>query len=69
MKFDWHSGSINRATEIDGTYKNTQSVRRFLTRECGAAFKFDRSFMAWIKSGAPKSMGEVADEWTRLHGR
>ncbi|MGJ7529875.1 DUF6434 domain-containing protein [Variovorax sp. GB1P17] len=68
MKFDWHSDSINRATKIDAAYKNTQNVRRFLTQECGEAFKFDRSFMAWIKSGSPKSMGEVADEWSRLHG-
>ena len=38
-------------------------MRRFLSGVCGAWFKFDRSFMAWIKDGARKSMGEVADEW------
>ncbi|MFP3604662.1 DUF6434 domain-containing protein [Paraburkholderia sp. SIMBA_053] len=66
MKFDWHRDPINRATKIDETYKNTQNVRRFLTSECGKTFRFDRSFMAWIKSGAPRNMGEVADEWIRL---
>lgn len=66
MKFDWHGGPINRATKIDGAYKNTQNVRRFLMAECGDTFSFDRSFMAWIKSGVPRNMGEVADEWTRL---
>jgi hypothetical protein len=69
MGFDWHRGPITRATEVNETYRNTQSVRRFLKSECGDAFKFDRSFMAWIKSGAPKNMGEVADEWIRLHNQ
>jgi hypothetical protein len=66
MKFDWHRSPINRASKIDETYKNTRNVRLFLTSECGEAFRFNRSFMAWIKSGAPKNMREVADEWTRL---
>lgn len=68
MKFDWHADSITRATRVDETYRNTQNVRRFLTRECGETFSLDRAFMAWIKNGELKSMGEVADEWIRLHG-
>ena len=67
MGFDWHSDAIDRNTALTPTYKNTQNVRRFLTRECGAHFKFDRPFMQWIKDGTPKTMGDVADEWTRLH--
>jgi hypothetical protein len=67
VAFDWHQGPITRTTKVDSSYKNTQSVRRFLTLECGEAFKFDRPFMAWIKSGAPATMGDVADEWIRLH--
>ncbi|MYM37740.1 DUF6434 domain-containing protein [Duganella qianjiadongensis] len=67
MKFDWHVGEISRATEIDHNYRNTQNVRRFLVRECGAAFRFDRAFMAWIRSGQAKNMGEAADLWIRSH--
>jgi len=67
MSLDWHAGPITRATPIDTGYRNTQKVRQFLVRECGDAFKFDRAFMAWIKSGAPANMGEVADEWLRIH--
>lgn len=67
MKFDWHADPIDRATPIDAGYRNTQNVRRFMTRECGGTFKLDRSFMAWIKSGAPRTMGELADEWIRRH--
>lgn len=65
MNFDWHSGLITRTTLVDKTYRNTQNVRRFLTLECGCEFRFDRDFMAWIRNGTPKTMGDVADEWLR----
>jgi hypothetical protein len=69
MKFDWHSDPITRATEVDKGYRNTQNVRRFMTLECGDEFKFDRAFMAWIRDGVPKRMGDVADEWLKLRGQ
>ncbi|MGV7211292.1 DUF6434 domain-containing protein [Oxalobacteraceae bacterium A2-2] len=65
--FDWHGGKIDSATLIDANYRNTQNVRRFLLLQCGAGFKFDRELMAWIRSGAPKTMGDVAEEWRRRH--
>jgi len=40
-------------------------VRRFLEAECGDAFKFDRSFMIWLKDGGDEIMGEAVDEWLR----
>jgi len=67
MKFDWHAGTILRTTEIDGDYKNTQNVRRFLITQCGMDFKFDRGLMAWVCNGLAKIMGDVADEWMRCH--
>ena len=63
--FDWHADPITRDTPVNAGYRNTQNVRRFLRGECGEDFKFDRPFMAWIKDGAPKTMGDVADEWLR----
>ena len=65
VDFDCHGAKITRATPVTSSYRNTQNVRRFLVAQCGAAFKFDRPFMAWIKDGKPKTMGDVADEWTR----
>ena len=65
MSFDWHAGPITRSTLLDKNYRNTQKVRQFLVNECGKVFKFDRALMAWIKSGAPSNMGDVADEWMR----
>ncbi len=67
MIFDWHSGPITRTTPLDRHYRNTQKVRQFLIGECGESFKFDRAFMAWIKSGEPLTMGDVADKWVYLH--
>ena len=67
MHFDWHGGQIGRDTMLDAGYRNTQNVRRFLLAQCGPAFKFDRDFMAWIRSGVPRTMGDVADEWLRQH--
>ncbi len=63
MAFDWHSGPIRRETPVTADYRNTQNVRRFLKLQCGPDFRFDRSFMQWIKNGADKTMGDVADEW------
>lgn len=65
MDFDWHGSPITRATAVDAAYRNTQNVRRFMVVQCGADFKFDRDFMAWIRNGTSKSMGDVADEWLR----
>lgn len=63
--FDWHKDAITQETPVTTRYRNTQNVRRFLTSQCGAGFKFDRPFMQWIKDGSEKTMGDVAREWTR----
>jgi hypothetical protein len=63
--FDWHSSPITRATPITKSYRNTQNVRRFFKAQCGAHFKFDRPFMAWLKDGAANTMGDAVDEWLR----
>ncbi len=68
-KFNWHSDTIDRETPVTENYKSTQNVRRFLKSQCGVEFKFDRQFMAWIKSGQARTMGEVADEWKMRNSR
>ncbi len=67
--FDWHCDPIERSTPLTQTYRMTQNVRRFLRAQCGDDFKFDVSFMTWVKSGAAVTMGDVADEWLRRKGR
>ena len=64
-EYDWHSDRITRVTIVTKSYRNTQNVRRFFIARCGPAFKFDRNFMAWLKDGRPKTMGDAVDEWLR----
>jgi hypothetical protein len=68
-EIDWHSAPLDRNTAISKSYKNTQNVRRFFLAQCGDHFKFDRPFMAWIKDGTPKTLGDAADEWVRRQSR
>lgn len=68
MPLDWHSAPLSTDTPLDSQYKNTQNVRRFLTEQCGEQFTFNRDFMAWIRSGAPKTLGDLAVEWTARYG-
>ena len=63
--FDWHSGDITRATRLTERYRSTQKVRRFFKSECGEDFKFDRSFMAWLKGAAGLTLGDAVEEWRR----
>lgn len=66
MRFDWHAGPIDQDTKLTADYRNTQNVRRFLKKECGDHFRFDRAFMAWIKDGTTaRTMGDVVAEWKR----
>lgn len=65
MAFDWHGASLSRETTLEADYRHTQNVRRFLCEQCGEHFRFDRALMAWIRSGAPKTLGDIADEWRR----
>jgi hypothetical protein len=63
--FDWHGDPITRQTSITKTYRNPQNVRRFFKAQCGDHFKFDRAFMAWLKSRRNKTMGDAVKEWLR----
>jgi hypothetical protein len=69
MPFDWHADPITAQTPLDKNYRSTQNVRRFMTEQCGTHFKLTRDFMAWIRSGEPQTMGDVAAEWTRRHAK
>lgn len=61
--FDWHGGVIQATTAVDKNYRNTQNARRFFASICGDSFTFDRHFMAYLKDGRPKTMGDAAQEW------
>ena len=66
-RFDWHTDPIDCSTPLTDSYKSTHRVRRFLIAECGPKLKFDCPFLAWIKDGNLKTLGDVAVEWTRRY--
>jgi hypothetical protein len=55
--FDWHRDRITRDTPITSAYRNTQNARRFFEAQCDEHFRFDRSFMSWLKSANNETMG------------
>lgn len=62
---DWHADPIANDTLIDAGYRNTQNVRRFFMAAIGDHFKFDRSFMAWMKAHEGATMADAVAEWLR----
>lgn len=62
---DWHSDPITSETLIDAGYRNTQNVRRFFKAAVGERFKFDRPFMAWMKTHTGTTMADAVAEWLR----
>jgi len=62
---DWHSDPITSETVIDAGYRNTQNVRRFFKAVLGERFKFDRPFMAWMKTHTGTTMSDAVAEWLR----
>lgn len=62
---DWHSDPIADDTVIDTGYSNTQNVRRYFKAAIGERFKFDRPFMAWMKSSQGSTMQDAVAEWLR----
>lgn len=65
-RFDWHSAALSRDTLITDSYRNTQNVRRFFEAQCGAGFRFNRLFMAWMKQNAGKTLADAVAEYRRL---
>lgn len=58
-KIDWHSAPLTPDTRITSSYRNTQNVRRFFRAQLGEDFKFNRPFMAWMKSAEGKTLGQA----------
>lgn len=63
--FDWHYSELTDDTVIGPGYRNTQNVRRYFIARLGSGFKFDRSFMAWMKTNSDATLGEAVAEWKR----
>ena len=64
-KFDWHCEVIDLDTVITDSYKNSQNVRRFFKAHVGENFKFNTTFMAWMKANVSKTMADAVAEYQR----
>lgn len=67
--FGWHANPLTPDTPVTKDYRTTHNVRRFLAAQLDAEVHLERPFMALIRSGAPKNLGDVADELGRRRGR
>lgn len=65
--FDWHSEALSAKTKITDSYKNTQNVRRFFIDHIGPHFKFNITFMAWMKSNVGKTLDEASKAWIEIY--
>ncbi|MEL6243167.1 MAG: DUF6434 domain-containing protein [Pseudomonadota bacterium] len=64
-KFDWHSETLTPDTIITDSYKNSQNVRRFFKSQVGDGFKFNITFMAWMKANTGKTLADAVNEYRR----
>lgn len=67
--FDWNTETLSLDTIITDSYKNTQNVRDFFTRNIGPGFKFNVSFMDWMKSNTGKTLQDAIDEYDNILSR
>jgi len=61
--FDWHSGKLTPDTIITDNYKNTQNVRRFFRAHLDPGFKFNISFMDWLKQNIGSTLDDAGRYW------
>ncbi len=65
--FDWNVEILNLETTVTDSYKNTENVRSFFTKQIGKHFKFNVLFMNWMKQNVGKTLNNAIDEWNRIH--
>jgi hypothetical protein len=65
---DWHRCVLELTTVLDGSYRNTQNVRRFFKAQLGDDFHFSRSFMHWLKTNQGKTLDDAVTAWRAQPG-
>ncbi len=64
--FNWNLENLTLGTVIADNYKNTENVRSFFQNHIGSAFKFNVTFMNWMKQNIGKTLGDAANEWMKI---
>ena len=65
-KFDWNNELLTTETKITDNYRNTENVRLFMIKQIGSHFRFNTTFMNWMKINVGKTLGNAVDEWLRI---
>ncbi len=65
-KFDWNNEPLNLMTVITDSYKNTENVRAFFTKQIGSNFSFNVKFMKWMKENEGKNLNDALEHWKQL---
>ncbi|MEM1048732.1 MAG: DUF6434 domain-containing protein [Pseudomonadota bacterium] len=60
-RVDWHSDALDGSLQLDGTFRITQNVRRFLKAECGYDLVFGRALHAEIRDNRPATLQALVD--------
>lgn len=65
-KFNWSKEKLTLTTPITDNYKNTENVRVFFAEQIGKRFKFNVSFMNWMKNNVGKNLREAVVAWKEI---
>jgi len=64
--FDWNTETLSLETVISDSYKNTENVRAFFKQLIGSNFKFNVTFMDWMKRNSGKTLGDAVDKYREI---
>lgn len=61
--FDWKNEILTLQTVITDNYKNSENVRAFFQNHIQKKFKFNVSFMNWMKTNIGKTLEDAIQAW------
>jgi hypothetical protein len=64
--FDWNHANLTLKTIITDNYRNTENARIFFKNQIGQTFKFNVTFMNWMKHNTGKKLEDAVNEWKKI---
>lgn len=64
-EFNWKTEVLASETIITDSYTNGTNSREFFQKHCGKAFKFNISFMKWMKENTGRTLKDAVLEWKK----
>ncbi|MEL7465472.1 MAG: DUF6434 domain-containing protein [Pseudomonadota bacterium] len=60
---NWARDALTDETIIDAGYSNGPNVRAYFTAKIGPRFRFNITFMDWMKANTGKTLADAAEAW------